>query len=90
MSKTRTIEIDSATADELEARAAVRGVAVREVVADLLASDDVVASVSAKDIAEIERQWADIEAGAPTVPHQKVARWLETWGTSGFRRWRDQ
>jgi predicted transcriptional regulator len=41
------------------------------------------------DIAELDRQWAEIEAGAPTVPHEKVARWLETWGTKDFRPWRN-
>ena len=44
----------------------------------------------AEDIAELDRQWADIEAGAPTVPHDKVARWLETWGTPDFKRWQEQ
>ena len=33
---------------------------------------------SSDDIAELDRQWAKIEAGEPTVPHEKVARWLET------------
>ncbi|MGB9365651.1 MAG: hypothetical protein WCE79_06535 [Xanthobacteraceae bacterium] len=37
------------------------------------------------DIAELDRQWAEIEAGAPTIPHEKVARWLETWGTAAFK-----
>jgi hypothetical protein len=42
-------------------------------------------------LAELETQWAAIESGAiPTVPHEKVARWLETWGTPAFKPWRDQ
>jgi predicted transcriptional regulator len=40
------------------------------------------------DIAELDRQWAEIESGAiSTVPHEKVARWLETWGTPAFKSW---
>ncbi|MEA2877437.1 MAG: hypothetical protein QOF14_2633 [Hyphomicrobiales bacterium] len=88
MNQTRTIEIDAATADELDARAATRGVSVGEMVAELVARDD--ASIPAEDIAELDRQWADIEAGAPTVPHEKVARWLETWGTPAFKPWHRQ
>jgi predicted transcriptional regulator len=44
--------------------------------------------VDPDEIAELDRQWAEIEAGAvPTVPHEKVARWLETWGTAEFKPW---
>jgi predicted transcriptional regulator len=89
MSRTRTIEIDAATAKELEARAATRGVSVREMVAELVA-DEAALSADGDDIAELDRQWAAIEAGAATVPHDKVARWLETWGTPAFKPWRDQ
>jgi predicted transcriptional regulator len=89
MSRTRTIEIDAATANELEARAATRGVSVREMVAELVA-DEAALSADGDDIAELDRQWAAIEAGAATVPHDKVARWLETWGTPAFKPWRDQ
>ena len=87
MAVTRTIEIDAATADALEARAATRGVSVREVVAELVAFE--APPLEAEDIAELDRQWAEIEAGAPTVPHQQVARWLETWGTPAFKPWRE-
>jgi predicted transcriptional regulator len=88
MNQTRTIEIDAATADELEARAATRGVSVGEMVAELVALDDT--SMPSEDAAELDRQWAEIEAGAPTVPHEKVARWLETWGTPAFKPWHKQ
>jgi len=90
MNERRTIELDAATADELEARAAQRGVSVRQMVAELVASDRALLSPNFDDIAELDRQWATIEAGAPTVPHDKVARWLETWGTPAFKPWRDQ
>jgi len=46
--------------------------------------------VTDADIAELDRQWAEIEAGAPTVPHEEVARWLKTWGTAEFKPWREQ
>lgn len=44
----------------------------------------------ADDIRDLDRQWAEIEAGVPTVPHEKVARWLETWGTPAFKPWHKQ
>jgi predicted transcriptional regulator len=60
------------------------------VVADLVALDASVA-VDTDDLAELERQWAAIESGeVPTVPHEEVARWLETWRTPAFKPWRDQ
>ena len=90
MSPTRTIEIDAVTADELEARAAMRDVSVGQMVAELVARDDVSVPTDADDIAELDRQWADLEAGPPTIPHEKVARWLETWGTPGFKPWHSQ
>ncbi len=46
-------------------------------------------SLDAGEIAELDYQWAEIEAGQPTVPHEKVARWLKTWGTPAFKPWRD-
>jgi hypothetical protein len=36
---------------------------------------------------ELDRQWAAIKAGEPTVAHDDVVRWLDTWGTPGFRPW---
>ena len=90
MPATRKIEVDAATADALEERAAQRGVSVREMVAELVAFDSLPVSASPDEIAELDRQWAEIEAGSPTVPHEKVVRWLETWGTPAFRPWREQ
>ena len=90
MSSTRKIEIDASTADKLEARAATRGMSVGQMVAELVARDDVSVPTDADDIAQLDRQWAEIEAGAPTIRHEKVARWLETWGTPGFRSWHNQ
>ena len=39
------------------------------------------------ELAELDRRWAAIEAGEPTVPHDEVVRWLETWGTPTFTSW---
>jgi predicted transcriptional regulator len=48
---------------------------------------EVPAAVDPDELAELERRWAAIEAGEPTVPHDEVVRWLETWGTPAFRPW---
>ena len=40
-----------------------------------------------EEINELDRQWAAIKAGEPTVAHADVVRWLDTWGTPGFRPW---
>jgi predicted transcriptional regulator len=83
--KTESIEVDSATASVLKTRAAERGVSVSQIVAELapLAIDDAA-------IAELDRRWAAVEAGATTVPHADVERWLRTWGTAEFRPWSKQ
>ena len=31
-----------------------------------------------------------IKAGEPTVPHEEVVRWLDTWGTPAYRPWADR
>lgn len=79
--KTESIEVDSETAAVLKARAAERGISVAEVVAELVPpSDDEL-------VAELDRRWAAIEAGEPTIPHDEVRAWLQTWGTPEFRPW---
>jgi predicted transcriptional regulator len=88
--KFRTIEVDAATADTLAARAAERGVSVGEVVAELVAFVDAQPAADSREIAELDRQWAAIEAGEPTVPHEQVVRWLETWGTPAFKPWHER
>lgn len=79
----QTIEIDPATADTLKRCAADRGVTVGELIAEL-----VPVTSDAAGIAELDRRWNSVEAGEATVPHDEVARWLETWGTPALRRWR--
>jgi hypothetical protein len=41
--------------------------------------------LSPEEINELDRQWAAIKAGEPTVAHDDVVRWLDIWGTPGFR-----
>ena len=88
--KVRTIEVDAATADTLEARAGERGMSVGELVAELVAFVDSHAPVDDDEIAELDRRWAAIEAGQPTVPHTEVVRWLETWGKPAFKPWHER
>ena len=84
------IEVDERTADVLKARADELGVTVSQLVAELatLERDSVV--VDDAEIAELDRRWQKVEAGQPTVPHERVVRWLRTWGMSRFRPWSGQ
>lgn len=90
MSTNVKIEVDEQTADVLQARAAELGVTVSELVAELATLDSESLVVDSKEIAELDRRWQKVETGAPTIPHERVVRWLRTWGTPGFRPWRDQ
>jgi predicted transcriptional regulator len=83
----RTIEVDDATATALETRATEAGLSVSELLADLVARRSEPAEASPADLAELDRQWAAIKAGEPTVPHEDIVRWLDTWGTSRFKPW---
>ncbi len=88
MSTNVKIEVDEQTADVLRARAAELGVTVSELVAELATLDSDPLAVDSNEIAELDRRWNKVEAGAPTIPHERVVRWLRTWGTPGFRPWR--
>ena len=79
----RTIDVDAATAAALESRAAEAGLSVSELLAEIVAP----AEASPADMAKLDRQWAAIKAGEPTVPHEDVVRWLDTWGTPRFKPW---
>jgi len=83
----RTIEVDDATAAALETRAAEAGLSVSELLADLVTLQRKPSKLSSGDLAELDRQWAAIKAGEPTVSHEDVVRWLDTWGTQAFRPW---
>jgi hypothetical protein len=100
--RARMIEVDEATAEALEARAAERGVSVSDLLAGLAALEEPLPedtealratgeeAQSPDAIQELDRRWAAIQAGEPTVAHDEVVRWLETWGTPAFRPWADR
>lgn len=90
MSTNVKIEIDERTADVLQARANELGVTVSALVAELATLDSDPVVVESDEIAELDRRWKKVEAGAPTISHDRVVRWLRMWGTPGFRPWRDQ
>lgn len=83
----RNIEIDEATAIALEARAAEAGLSLSDLLAQMTSDLASPAEISDDALDELDRQWEAIRAGEPTVPHEEVARWLRTWGTSAFRPW---
>lgn len=80
----RTIEVDGATA--LEQRAAEAGLSVQDLLAKIVA-DLGRLEAAPSGLAEMQRQWTAIKAGEPTVPHSEVVRWLDSWGTPGFKSW---
>jgi hypothetical protein len=41
------------------------------------------------NLAELDRRWAAVQAGQPTIPHDKVVRWLRTWGSPAYKPWRE-
>jgi len=82
----RKIEVDEATA--LERRAAEIGTSVAAVVSELVLRDQS-ETASAAELAELDRRWAKIKNGEATVPHEKVAKWLESWGDPGSKPWRE-
>jgi len=88
--KVRQIEVDAETAAALEARAAEVGLSVRELLAEMVGLEKTPAKLSGEELSDLDRQWAAIKAGEPTVAHDDVVRWLDTWGTSSFRPWKGQ
>ena len=80
------IEVDKATADTLKARAADRGISVAELL-DELAGQSGPVTADPSELAELDRRWAKIETGEKTVQNTDVVRWLETWGSPGFKPW---
>jgi len=87
MEKTQTIEVDEVTAAMLKTCAAKQGLSISELVAKMTALQDTIAVISSEDVTELDRQWASIKAGEPTVSHDEVVRWLKTWGTPAFKPW---
>ena len=85
MSTNVTIEVDEHTAGVLHARAAERGVSVSVLVAELVTLDNEPVVVESDEIAELDRRWNKIALGQATVPHERIVRWLRTWGTICWR-----
>lgn len=89
-SKLRTIEVDAATADTLEARAAERGVSVATLVGELASIEASPLEIDTDEIRELDRRWAAVEAGGAVVAHNDVVRWLSTWGAPAFKPWHER
>jgi predicted transcriptional regulator len=88
--KTQTIEVDENTAAVLKERAAERGMSVPELVAELVTLAAGPTDAPADEIAELDRRWTAFRRQESVVTNQDVVRWLETWGTPAFRRWRNR
>lgn len=83
------IEVDEATAAALEARAVELGISVSQLLAELAAAEQPPEAAFSDQVQELERRWQRVENGAQTTANENVVRWLNTWGTSGFRPWRN-
>jgi predicted transcriptional regulator len=90
MSTNVHIEVDEQTAGVLQTRAAELGVTVSQLVAELAMLESEPIAIEADDIAELDRRWKAIEGGGRRAPHERVVRWLRTWGTAQFRPWPGQ
>jgi predicted transcriptional regulator len=84
-----TIEVDKHTADVLQMRATELGVTVAQLIAELAALDSAPREADADEVAELDRRAARATEGS-RVPHDRVVRWLRTWGTPEFRQWPGQ
>ncbi len=83
----RTIEVDEDTAIGLERRAAERGLSVSQLVAEFVFRKGQPVTVASDELGELDRRWAEVRDGQPTVANSDVVRWLETWGTPAFKPW---
>jgi predicted transcriptional regulator len=88
--KTQTIEVDDDTATALRQRAEERGLSVPELVAELVTLDGRAAEAETADIFELDRRWKAFKAQESVTSNEDVVRWLRTWGTPAFRKWRNQ
>ena len=91
--KLRKIEIEAATADLLEARAAQRGLSVSEFLAEITLDESVLSPNlealraagrgpwSPEIVAEDVRRLADFQRKGEGVPWDDVAAWIKSWGT---------
>jgi RecB family exonuclease len=88
--KTRTIELDEATATALEEQATERGLTIPDLLAEFAGEQRAPVAATPEEIAELDRRWATVRERSSTVPHSEAVRWLETWGTRVFKPWRAQ
>jgi hypothetical protein len=91
--KLRKIEVDTETADLLEARAAALGMSVADLLADLACNESVLPPDLAEMRAKGEGPWslqsleedarclAEFEQTRMGAPWDEVKAWLESWGT---------
>ncbi len=71
-------------------RAAEVGLSVPELLAQMVAAEGAPSALSNAELSALDRQWATIKAGQPTVPHDDVVRWLDIWETPRFKVWKRQ
>ena len=76
---TRTIEVDEDTAIGLERRAAGRGLSVSQLVAEFVSRKGRPVAVASDEIDELDRRWAEVRDGQPTVANSDMVRWLESF-----------
>lgn len=74
-----TARLDEKLAGELDSLATSmrrsKAFLISEAVANYVA-------VNAWQVRAIEEAMADVRRGGPTIPHDKVMAWLESWGTA--------
>ncbi|AMN40840.1 hypothetical protein [Rhodoplanes sp. Z2-YC6860] len=88
------IEVDTQTAELLEARAAARGMSVADLLADLAAADIPLAPWleamrekgegpwSPEVLAEDTRRLAEFNRTRVGLPWDEVKAWMQSWGTA--------
>ncbi len=91
--KVRQIEVEAATADLLEARAAARGMSVSDLLADLAGVEEALPAGllamrsagqgpwSPEILAEDARRLADFQRAREGVPWDEIKTWMRSWGT---------
>ena len=91
------IEVDSRTAELLEARAAARGMSVADLLADLAGDDNLLPAeleaMRAKGegpwapdvLAEDARRLAEFQRTREGVPWDEVKAWMQSWGSQHER-----
>ena len=79
----RKIEVDTETAERLEARASARGISVAELLSEL-ALDEPKSAVdpwSPSAFQEDARRLEEFDRTRMGVPWDEIRSWMETWGT---------